>query len=381
MTDLSAEGELFVATARAFLDKTAALSDYRKLHAQGDSYDAAWWRRAADLGWAGLLVPEELGGGSVSGCGLRDLAAIATEIGRTVAPGPLHPVSTVLAGLVDAENRDVHAQTIAALIAGETVATWAPDEPGRGFRPHQPGLTATSVPGGGYRLNGVKDRVEAGDRADLVLVGARTDEGAVRQFLVRTDAAGVRVTPQSGIDLVKQYARIEFSDTDVEESAVVGTAAQTGALIDRQTQVGIVLVCAETAGILDAVMAMTVAWARDRYSFGRPLASYQAIKHRLADMTMWLHACRAITAGAVDKVAARDPDAAMWAGAAKSYLGEHAGRLIQECVQLHGGIGVTWEHDLHLYLRRATLYRNLLGTPAEHHQAIYAAASSTEPAA
>lgn len=380
MTDLSTESELFVATARAFLDKTAALSDYRDLHARGQSYDAVWWRQAAELGWAGLLVPEELGGGSVSGCGLRDLAAIATEIGRTVAAGPLNPVSVVLAGLVDADNRDTHAQSIAALISGEMVATWSCDEPGRGFRPQHPGLTATSIPGG-YRLNGVKDRVEAGDRADLVLIGARTDDGALRQFLVRTDSAGVRVAPQPGIDLVKQYARIEFSDTDVDASAVVGTAAQTGALIDRQTQVAIALVCAETAGILDAVMTMTVTWARDRYSFGRPLASYQAIKHRLADMTMWLHACRAITAGAVDKVAARDSGAAMWAGAAKSYLGEHAGRLIQECVQLHGGIGVTWEHDLHLYLRRATLYRNLLGTPAEHHQAIYAAASSTEPAA
>ena len=140
MTDLSTESELFVATARAFLDKTAALSDQRDLHARGQSYDAAWWRQAAELGWAGLLVPEELGGGSVSGCGLRDLAAIATEIGRTVAPGPLHPVSVVLAGLVDADNAATHADSIAALIAGETVATWAPDEPGRRFAPHRPGL-------------------------------------------------------------------------------------------------------------------------------------------------------------------------------------------------------------------------------------------------
>lgn len=380
MSDLSTESELFVTTARAFLDKTAALSDYRDLHDRGLSYDDGWWRQAAELGWAGLLVPEELGGGSVSGCGLRDLAAIATEIGRSVAAGPLYPVSVVLAGLVDADNRAAHAQTIASLVSGETVATWAADEPGRGFRPHQPNLTATATVDG-YRLNGVKDRVEAGDRADLVLVGGRTDDGALRQFLVRTDTPGVTVSPQPGIDLVKQYARIEFDDVPADASALVGTAAQTGALIDRQTQVAIALVCAETTGIVDAVLTMTLAWARDRYSFGRPLASYQAIKHRLADMTMWLHACRAITAGAVDKIAARDPDSALWAGAAKSYLGEHAGPLIQDCVQLHGGIGVTWEHDLHLYLRRATLHRNLPGTPAEHHQAIFEAASTTEPLA
>jgi alkylation response protein AidB-like acyl-CoA dehydrogenase len=380
VTDLSTESELFVATARAFLDKTATLSGQRDLHAQGRSYDPGWWQQAAELGWAGLLVPEELGGGSVSGSGLHDLAAIAEAIGRTVAPGPLYPVSTVLAGLVDADNADEHTATIAALVGGEQVATWATDEPGRSFRPHQPSVTATPTPTG-YRLNGVKDRVEAGAQTDLILIGARTDDGAVRQFLIRADAPGVTVRPQACLDLVKQYARIELNDVEIDSATVVGTAAQTAALIDRQTQVAIALTCAETVGILDAVLAMTLEWSRDRYSFGRPLASYQALKHRLADMTMWLHAGRAVAAGAVDKIAARTPDAGMWASAAKSYLAEHAGLLVQECIQLHGGSGVTWEHDLHVYLRRITLYSNLLGTPGEHHQAIFAAANTTEPAA
>lgn len=378
MAELTSETALFVDTARAFLDKHATLTAQRELHAQGRSYDPHWWTQAAELGWAGLLVPEELGGGSVSASGLHDLTAIAEAIGRTVAPGPLYPVSTVLAGLVDADNRAEHAATIAALVSGEQVATWAADEPGRAFRPHQPSATATKT-GTGYRLNGVKDRVEAGAQADLILVGARTDDGALRQFLIGADAPGVTVRPQDCIDLVKQYARIELND--VETQAVVGSAAQTTQLIDRQAQVAIALTCAETVGILDVVLAMTLEWSRDRYSFGRPLASYQALKHRLADMTMWLHAGRAVTADAVDKVAARAADAAVWAAAAKSYLGEHAGLLVQECVQLHGGIGVTWEHDLHVYLRRITLYAGLFGTAAEHHQAISRAASATEPAA
>jgi alkylation response protein AidB-like acyl-CoA dehydrogenase len=126
---------------------------------------------------------------------------------------------------------------------------------------------------------------------------------------------------------------------------------------------------------------MTIDWTRDRYSFGRPLGSYQAIKHRLADMTMWLHACRGVTAAAVGRVAARDTDATLWVSAVKSYLGEHAGPLVQDCVQLHGGIGVTWEHDLHLFLRRITLYRNLFGTPSEHHRAIYRHVRNEGPAA
>ena len=376
MSDSSAEAALFISTARTFLDKQASLADVRALHAQGLSYDSAWWQRAAELGWAGLLVPEELGGGSVTGNPLRDLARIAEEIGRTVAPGPLHPVSVVLAGLVDADNRSEHTDTIAALVAGRMVAGWAVDEPGRGFAPDQPSLAVTAT-AGGYRLTGVKDRVEAGPQADVFLVTARTDDGP-RQFLVAAGAPGVTVRRQRSVDLVKQYARLEFDNVDVDASAAIGSIGQTPKLIERQTHVAILLQCAETIGILDAVLDMTIGWARDRHSFGRPLASYQALKHRFADMTMWLHACRAIAAAAVDEVAGRSAEAGLCVSAAKSYLGEHAGPLVQDCVQLHGGIGVTWEHDLHLYLRRITLYRNMFGTPTEHHQAIYRVAGSSK---
>jgi alkylation response protein AidB-like acyl-CoA dehydrogenase len=373
------ESELFVSTARAFLDRHATPAHQRALHAEDRDVGRQWWRQAAELGWAGLLVSEDLGGGSVSGNGLRDLVGIAEQLGHTVAPGPLHPVSTVLAGLTDADNRDTHKEAIQALVSGEAVATWAVDEPGRAYDPHAPALTATATPDG-YRLDGVKDRVEAGAQADRLLVTARADDG-VRQFLVPADSAGIAVRRTSSVDLVKRYARIEFDAVMVDENAAVGSAGATRALIDRQSHVAMVLQCAETVGVIDTVLALTVDWARDRYTFGRPLASYQAIKHRLADMTMWLHACRGITAGAVDRVAARAADATLWVSAAKSYLGEHAGPLVQDCVQLHGGIGVTWEHDLHLFLRRVTLYRNLFGTPTEHHRAIYRYAKSEGPAA
>ena len=369
MSGSSAESELFVATTRAFLDKHASVGDVRALHAHNRSYDPTWWQQAAELGWTSPLAPEQYGGGSVSGRPLHDVAAISEEIGRSVAPGPLHPVSIVLTGLANADNHTDHADTIEALVSGRSVAAWAVHEPGHGFDPQQPTLTATATPDG-YQLYGVKDRVEAGPQADYLLVTARTEQGP-RQFLVPTEATGVTVRRQRCVDLVKQYARIEFDAVEVNSAATVGTLAQTTHLIDHQSHAAMVLQCAETVGILQAVFDMTVTWARDRHSFGRPLASYQALKHRFADMTMWLHACRAVTAGAVDAVDTRRPDAALWVSAAKSYLGEHAGPLVQECVQLHGGIGITWEHDLHLYLRRITLYRSIFGTPREHHQSIY----------
>ncbi|MBV8860779.1 MAG: acyl-CoA/acyl-ACP dehydrogenase [Mycobacterium sp.] len=365
----SPEKILFAATTQAFLQKEVPLSRVRELHAAGVSFDKAWWRRAAELGWTALLVPEELGGGNVSGDGVADLAMVAEQLGKTVAPGPLYPVSAVLAGLAECGEARSHASTIESLISGEKVASWAVYEPGHGWAPDEPAVTAT-VTDSGYRIDGVKDRVEAGAQSDYLLVTARGDRG-VRQFLTPINAAGVRIEPQQSIDLVKQYARVHFDGVDVDDSAAVGSLAETTGLIERQSQIAQVLQCAEVVGILQTVFDFTVAWALDRHTFGRPLASYQALKHRFADMKMWLEACRATTTAAVAAISARSPEAGLSASIAKSYVGEMAPQIVQGCVQMHGGIGVTWEHDLHLYLRRVALYRSMFGTPEEHNLRVY----------
>lgn len=366
----SPEKILFTSTTHAFLQKEASLRHVRELHAAGVSFDPQWWRRAAELGWTALLVPEELGGGSISGNGVEDLAMVAEQLGTTVTPGPLYPVSTVLAALVDCAEPHAHAGVIASLMSGEAVASWAVCEPGRGWSPLDPTVTATPVDSG-YRIEGVKDRVEAGAQSALLLVVARCGD-EVRQFLVPADAPGVRIAPQQSLDLVKQYARVDFAGVVVAESATVGTAAETAGLIDRQGQIAQVLQCAEVVGILQTVFDFTVQWALDRHTFGRPLASYQALKHKFADMKLWLEACRATTAAAVKAVGSRSPAAGRAASVAKSYVGEMAGQIVQGCVQMHGGIGITWEHDLHLYLRRVTLYRAMFGTPEEHNRRVYA---------
>jgi len=365
----SPEKILFASTTQAFLQKEAPLRRVRELHAAGESFDTAWWRRAAELGWTALLVPEDLGGGSVSGSGVEDLAMVAEQLGKTVAPGPLYPVSVVLAALADCADPRSHAVTIESLVSGETVASWAVSEPGRGWEPLDPSVTATQIDTG-FRIDGTKDRVEAGAQSAVLLVVARCGD-EVRQFLVPTDAPGVRIEPQQSVDLVKQYARVHFDGVLVAPSAVVGSAAETAALIDRQSQLAQVLQCAEVVGILQTVFDFTAAWALDRHTFGRPLASYQVLKHGFADMKLWLEACRATTTAAVADVAARSPGAGLSASIAKSYVGEMSCRIVQACVQMHGGIGVTWEHDLHLYLRRVTLYRSTFGTPEEHNMRVY----------
>ncbi|MEV0478975.1 acyl-CoA dehydrogenase family protein [Streptomyces prunicolor] len=137
-------------------------------------------------------------------------------------------------------------------------------------------------------------------------------------------------------------------------------------LVERQLQVAIVLQSAETCGALERVFEFTTQWAFDRYSFGRPLASYQALKHRFADMKTWIEACHATTGAAARAVQDGAEDAAELVSVAKSYVGSRSTQILQDCVQMHGGIGVTWEHDLHLYLRRATVNRALYGTPEDH---------------
>jgi alkylation response protein AidB-like acyl-CoA dehydrogenase len=368
MSGTNPEVLLFASTTQSFLEKEAPLSRLRELHAAGASFDGPWWRRAAELGWTSLLVPEELGGGSVSGSGVRDLAIVAELAGRSVAPGPLHPVSTVLAGLVEAPQN--HEETIESLVSGELIASWAVYEPGKPWAPGDPELTATPTDSG-FRLDGVKDRVEAGADSAALLVVARCD-GTVRQFLVPTDAAGVRIEPQRSVDLVKRYARVYFDGVAIDASAAVGSAEQTPELISRQCQIAQILQCAEVVGILDAVLAFTIQWGFDRHSFGRPLGSYQALKHKYADLKIWHEACKAATNAAVAEVADRSPDAEMAVSVAKSYVGEYAPGMLQDCIQLHGGIGVTWEHDLHVYLRRVMLDRSMFGTPEDHNLRVYA---------
>ena len=369
----SPEKILFASTTQAFLQKEAPLRRVRELHAAGLSFDPAWWRRAAELGWTALLVPEELGGASVSGSGVEDLAMVAEQLGTTVAPGPLYPVSVVLAALAECSDPQSHAETIESLMSGETVASWAVCEPGRGWAPLDPSVTATQTEAG-FRIDGAKDRVEAGAQSGVLLVVARCDSNGsgVRQLLVPTDAPGVRIAPQQSVDLVKQYARVDFDGVVVERSAAVGGPTETAAMIGRQSQIAQVLQCAEVVGILQTVFDLTVQWALDRHTFGRPLASYQVLKHGFADMKLWLEACRATTSAAVADVAARSPKAGLSASIAKSYVGEMAGRIVQACVQMHGGIGVTWEHDLHLYLRRATVNRATHGTPEWHAERVAA---------
>jgi alkylation response protein AidB-like acyl-CoA dehydrogenase len=366
--NLTPDQLLFRDTTRDFLEKEAPLTKVRELAAGPVGFEPRWWRRGAELGWTSMLVAPALGGDSISGSGLLDMAIVAEEMGRLVSPGPLIPVNVVAMALSHASNAADHAEVVEALMAGEVTASWAVYEPGHGWDPAAITTTATSD-GDDYVLAGVKDRVDSGDQADYLLVTARAAEG-LRQFLVPATAPGLIVRRAQSLDLVRRFATATFDDVRVPAASAVGSSEETEAAVGRQLQTAVALQCAELAGAASRVFEFTVQWAFDRYSFGRPLASYQALKHRFADMKLWLEASFATATAAARAVQAMDPDAAELASVAKAYIGERATDLMQDCVQLHGGIGVTWEHDIHLYLRRATVDRVMWGTPAEHRRLI-----------
>ncbi|HZM30024.1 MAG TPA: acyl-CoA dehydrogenase family protein [Acidimicrobiales bacterium] len=346
--ELTEDQEFFLATTRRFLAAEAPVAWVRTLEDDPAGFTPEYWRAGAALGWTSLLVPEADGGGSVSGNGLADLVLVAEEMGRLASPGPLVPVNVVAAAVSAGGSRDHKDAVLPGLLDGSAVAAWT-----------GPGAVEAEATAGGHRLTGVASPVEAGAQADHLLVSARGPDGPFL-LLVDPQDPDVTVTPLGGLDLVRRHAEVRFDGVAVPRSAAVDADPE------HLARLACAIGCAESVGVMDRVFEMTLEWLADRWSFGRPLASYQALKHRVADDRTALEACHAIAAAAARAVAAGTPDAADLVSAAKAWIGRQSTELVQDCIQFHGGIGVTWEHDLHVYLRRATVNRLTYGTPEEH---------------
>jgi len=364
---LSADQELFRETTRRFLEDRSAVAAVRGFRHSPEGFERDYWRQGAELGWTSLLVPEALGGGSVSGDEVIDLTLVADAFGRRVAPGPLLPANAVAAALARSGSAEQQADVLPGIIDGTIVPAWCVGAPAADGTVTSG--VAASLAGDEIVLDGVQAPVEAAAQADVLLVTATMGDGLV-QLLVPPDAPGVSVTPLQSLDLTRRYARVELAGVRVPASAAVGVPGAAAADVERQLQLVLVMQLAESVGVAETVFDFTLEWAFDRYSFGRPLASYQEIKHRFADMKTWLEASHAIATAAARAVQADAADAAQTVSIAVAYVDEYVPELIQDCVQMHGGIGVTYEHDIHLYLRRATVNRVLHGTPADHRQRI-----------
>jgi alkylation response protein AidB-like acyl-CoA dehydrogenase len=364
---LSDELEFFRATTSRFIADAMPITSTRALEDSERGFDPAVWRRGAELGWTSLLAPASVGGGSLSDNPVVDLAIVAEEMGRMVAPGPLLPVNVVVDALTRSGPPALIDALVPGLMSGAATAAWALAEDTDVWGVE--GLVDAMVveDGADLVLSGRKRFVEAGVGADVILVSALGPAGPT-QVVVTADAPGLTVVPGRSVDLVRRFADLRFESVRVPRSSVVGVVGGAADDIERQCQLALAVQVAETVGAVDRMYGETVQYLQDRWSFGRPLASYQALKHRLADMLLMLETAKGCAEAAAVAVGSASPDAARDVSVAKAYVGRVSIEILSECVQLHGGIGMTWEHDLHMYERRAAVNRALYGTPEYHEE-------------
>jgi alkylation response protein AidB-like acyl-CoA dehydrogenase len=362
--DLTDDQALFHQTTVRFIETELPVAETRRWHDDTVGYDRTWLRRGAGLGWFAMLVPEEHGGGSVSGFPLLDAAIVAEEMGRHVQPGPFIPMNVVAHAVAAHGSARTRAELLAPIIAGELVATWACAD-GCGNWDDGSGLRAERS-GPDVVLRGTRGFVQDAVAADWLLALA-TFDGDPAHVLVPAGAPGVRIEPLTGLDLSRRLADVQFDGVAVPADALLGGGAGG---VEEALLRAAVLTCADTVGAVDALFAMTVAYAKDRVAFGRPIGSFQALKHVMADQALFVETCKAGVEAAARAVDVGDDTAGEVASMVAAYVGDVANDVAQECLQIHGGIGYTWEHDLHLYLRRVRSNASLYGEPTWHRERV-----------
>ncbi len=364
----SPEQEELRRTVRQFLDKTSPETEVRRLMATEHGYDADTWHRMADeLGLVGLAIPEAYGG---AGAGCTELGIVAQEMGRALYCGPfLGTAVLAVAALLESADETAQRRWLPAIAAGELIATVAIPGTLPGGGPPDLGVAARPHPdaGDGWVLDGTAGFVLDGHVADLVLVPAATGEGT-SLFSVGGTAPGLGRTLLPAFDTTRKHARLRFAATPAR---LIGPDPETGGAepaLARVYDLGCVALACEQVGVAERALDMARDYALLRTQFGRPIGSFQAVKHKLADVLLEVEAARsAAWFGLWAADCCRD-QLPVVASIAQATCSAAAYLAAAENVQVHGGIGYTWEHPAHLYFRRATTSRMWLGDPAGHHE-------------
>ncbi|MEU1956714.1 acyl-CoA dehydrogenase family protein [Nocardia rhamnosiphila] len=362
--ELTDEQRAFQESVRKFLQANAAPAQVRRFVDGDPSYDQRVWRAmATELGLHGLAIGEEHGG---AGASLVELALVLEETGRALLCSPLFATVVLAAtALQNSGDKDAQARWLPQIAAGELVATVALAE-GRG--PYHLDATrtrATNTPRGWF-LNGRKRFVLDADSADLILVAAQTDTG-LSLFAVRSSAAGLTRTAMPLLDPTRPLSEVDLVDVEAELVGVDGLAHRP---LRRTLTLATIGLAAEQVGVTQACLDMAVGYANTRVQFGRPIGSFQAIKHKCADMLVNAEASRSMTYFAAWSAANDSDDQTLLAEMTGAYVSEAAFRSASENLQIHGGIGYTWEHDAHLLFKRAVSSARILRSPNDRREAI-----------
>jgi alkylation response protein AidB-like acyl-CoA dehydrogenase len=370
--DLTDEQQAIKSTAHDFLASRFKSERLREIAASDDGFDADGWREMAELGWAGLALPEQWGG---QGLGIVDLAVLFEEMGYALAPSPLLSNTVVGLALSLCGSDDQRERYLQPLAEGErrgTPALWdagSPAAPG-GF------TMEAKADGDGIVLDGEKTLVMDAASADFFLVA--TSDG--RRHLVERGADGVSITPEDGIDPTRR-----FSSVRLDGVRVAGADTLPGEAVDYLPVLHRVCVAlaAESTGIAQRTLEMAVEYAKDRQQFGRPIGAYQAVSHRCAQMLLETENARSAVYGAAWAADAEPESLPLAASMAKAYAGDAGWRVPDASIQVHGGIGFTWEHDLHFFLKRGRSNAAIFGDSKWHRERVADAVLSraAEPAA
>jgi alkylation response protein AidB-like acyl-CoA dehydrogenase len=378
--DFGEEQELLRATTRRFLAEHQSRADVRAVMEGADPFDPDLWRRGAELGWTAMLVPEEYGGGSVTAQPVVDLVVLAEELGRGLNPGPFVPTNVVADAIVRFGSEAQAVTYLPGLARGEVTAAWCPSGDGA-LDPAAVAVQATPLDGG-WRLEGVSRYVQGAQQAAVLLVAARRPDGSLVDLLVPGTAPGIGGRTLLGLDLTRRFSEVTFDGVVVPEgSELTGAGPAPGEQVRLWClSLATVLQAGESVGAAEVLFEETVDYLKRREQFGRTIASFQAIKHRLADLQMELEAMRVAAEFAALAWADQFEDAHLAVATAGSYVDDAFARLAGEALQLHGGIGFTWEHDVHLFVRRAKVNQVLYGDGAWHRERLLRLTEAAVPA-
>lgn len=349
-------------TARSFATEQSPIEAFRALRDSGNAerFDSNVWNQLIELGFTGAPFAEDVGG---YGFGYMGLAAAFEELGRTLVASPLLSSIALCGSVINYVGTDAQkAELLPQLISGEKRAALAVDE-GLHHKPEAIALTAT-VNGDSVVLNGSKARVIDGVGADVLLVVARQDNG-LSIYAVDANTAGITVT---GVDLIdrRNYARIEFNQVAVSTASLIGEAGNAQAGLDKALDRARICLSAEMFAGMNVIFERTVEYLKERKQFGTLIGTFQALQHRAAHMYAEIEMCKSILMLALDAVEQDAPNAAQLVSAAKAKINDTYELVSNEATQMHGGIGVTDELDVGLFLKRARVSAELLGASRYH---------------
>ena len=351
---LSEEQSMLKTMARDFLATEAPKTFVRQMMDDEVGHSPELWKKMAELGWQGLVFPEEYGGAAMN---FRDLTILCEEMGRAVMPGPFYS-TVILVGLpiLDFGTDEQKKEVLPKIANGEIVCTLAALEESGDLWADD--LHFRALPrGDGYVLSGTKLFVTDAKAADYMLVAARTrrtenPEDGITLFIVNAKEWGIYIDNMTVMDLTRKQYEVVFTNVPVSASNIIGELHGGWSILQQIALKASAVLSAEMVGAGEMAMEMTVAYLKDRMQFGVVIGTFQALKHKAADMYAAMEYSRSLMEWAAECVKENDPDAQMAVAMAKSYCGDAVKFVTDAGVQLHGGIGFTWDHDMHLYFKR-----------------------------